>query len=421
MKRIKGDYYYYNQNLIKQENFNEIENNNELVKQLVSTHGIYSDTIYRGVIHVTNKCNLSCSYCYANKGNYGSENKVMSISTAMDIAEFINKYHINMNVVHFFGGEPLLNLDVIEYLCEKLTPRKFTLISNGTILNDKFIELILKHKIDLIISIDGPEALHNANRKFPTGQGSYELIMKNLKELKQKTGQPKSIEGTITPETLQQISLKELYLWILDNLNIQLVHYPIVSLSEYYVKKVDMKKITEQYIELIDLIFDRLTIDKPEKTILNYFIISILTDFVHKFDQKYICPAGNTTIAINHRGELYPCFMMNNKEKFKLGSIYDYSSKDFTDKRLNFIKKLKKSSIFEESIWYLPAYFNCAAAVYEENRSFKPNISDLKFFEIIFSEILSKLIDIKNEPQKYQNMISNIKYINTTYRHLYNE
>ncbi|MPN48827.1 hypothetical protein SDC9_196439 [bioreactor metagenome] len=88
-------------------------------------------------INISNACNLACKYCYANGGNYTKPNSLMSKKVAKDIVTFIKNNLNHIETIFFFGGEPLLNIDIIEYICSEFKDKKFKLITNGTLINDK--------------------------------------------------------------------------------------------------------------------------------------------------------------------------------------------------------------------------------------------------------------------------------------------
>ena len=129
-------------------------------------------------IHVSNICNLKCNYCYASYGNYGKKDTLMSFKIAERIVDYIKRTK-KIRYVTFFGGEPFMAMDVIEYICENLIQNniKFFAQTNGTLLNDRILEVIKKYHIKLTISLDGMKEINDYNRKFRSGQGTYDLIV----------------------------------------------------------------------------------------------------------------------------------------------------------------------------------------------------------------------------------------------------
>lgn len=136
-------------NLYFSESINCYEDDADDIYQLLFTGRRYvnlADNINSVRVNVSNTCNLRCKYCYANHGNYGTSDRLMSIEIADLVCKYIGKFIPNIKEVSFFGGEPLLNIDIIEYICERLYNRniKFSMVTNLSILNDKIISTISK-------------------------------------------------------------------------------------------------------------------------------------------------------------------------------------------------------------------------------------------------------------------------------------
>jgi len=303
-----------------------------------------------------------------------------------------------------------------------LPEKKYTLITNGTIYNEKIVNLINKYRIDFTISIDGPKDINDFNRVFSSGKGSHDIISRNIKQFQLSCNQPKSIEGAISNETLRRYKLKDIYSWFLDNYKIQILHFPHVSISGSYQERIDFKLLKDNYIELLDYLFEKFSDDNTSKVMINYELLSLISDLVYKNKQDYACPAGNSTIAFSHDGEIYPCFMFNKKSEFLLGDVFNFEREEYEFKRRTFVESIYKKNIFKENNtrWYMPAYFYCSAAVYESEKSFYPSEEEIDFFEAIFETILNKIIEIQNDSVKYNNFKNNLKYLNSTYRQLNN-
>lgn len=129
-------------------------------------------------IHVSNTCNLRCRYCYAHGGNYGQPNTLMDRETAERIVYFINRSEMmeKIRYITFFGGEPLMNPDIIEYICSNIQNKdiKFLMQSNGTLMNERIISILKEYDIGLTISLDGPLEINDINRVDTLGNGTYE-------------------------------------------------------------------------------------------------------------------------------------------------------------------------------------------------------------------------------------------------------
>ena len=142
-------------------------------------------------LNVSHDCNLRCIYCFGHGGSYGGTRELMSIDTAKKSIDYWFKYlnkNIPMTTVTFFGGEPLMNLEVIKFsinyvnkLLEEYDIRvQYIITTNGTIFNDEIIELFMKNDVQFAISIDGGQAIQDRNRPYASGKGSFEIIKKNV-------------------------------------------------------------------------------------------------------------------------------------------------------------------------------------------------------------------------------------------------
>ncbi|OOM11319.1 radical SAM protein [Clostridium saccharobutylicum] len=151
-------------------------------------------------LQVTQKCNLRCSYCayskFDNLGQRNHSNKEMTIETAKKAVDFLleHSYDGEKAVISFYGGEPLLKFnlikEIVSYAKENFVGKElsFSLTTNATLLNEEIMEYSINNNIDIMISIDGPEEIHDLNRKFADGTGSLAKILDNLQKLKSKYG-----------------------------------------------------------------------------------------------------------------------------------------------------------------------------------------------------------------------------------------
>jgi uncharacterized protein len=147
------------------------------------------------ILQVTQNCNLRCSYCFYGQGNYDNRthsSKRMSFETAKKGIDYILNHSSNLENVYisFYGGEPLLEIDLIkkciEYAEEKVEGKKITysMTTNGTLFNREVVELFDKYDFQIVISLDGTKEMHDLNRKFVNGKGSFDMIMDNIKDIK---------------------------------------------------------------------------------------------------------------------------------------------------------------------------------------------------------------------------------------------
>lgn len=270
------------------------------------------------VINVTNNCNLRCKYCYANYGKFNNLNfktKNIDRNTILSMFQYLqNKRIKKVNNVMFFGGEPLLAIEEIEFICQtfqecypKGSRPHFSFVTNLTILNRKIINIIDRYNISLTISIDGPEYIHDSQRVTELGKGTFEIIKNNYKVIRNHV---KSIEATYTINHINnKISVFELRNWLSKEFELNISNIDVVPVTDYKSLEVDRMKYQN---ELHD---SRANMEDS----------FILAAFDKTMQSELFCNAGKNRICITIEGDIYPCQMYVNYSKAKLGSVIDDS------------------------------------------------------------------------------------------------
>ena len=162
-------------------------NNNKFVDHKPNTSRFVLDRL---VLNVSNVCNLNCCYCYAKGGSYGEDESFMEENVAIRTVDYFYNRYNDINSIQFFGGEPLLNPEIIQTVCEHILDKYnknkiqklpvFAVVTNGTIMSSKILEILSDYKIQITVSIDGPQFIHDPLR----GQGTYDKIIENIEYLK---------------------------------------------------------------------------------------------------------------------------------------------------------------------------------------------------------------------------------------------
>lgn len=274
----------------------------------------YSDQIECLKIHVSNSCNLRCSYCYANKGNYGNESELMSVNTAENVINFINEHVKNypLKYITFFGGEPLLAVDIIEMVCEAFLDKGilFLMQTNGTVLNEKILNVINKYNIMITVSLDGPREINDFNRVDILGNGTYDKIIDNMRLLSSNV---KAIQSTISDEFIEQYSKDTIYSYLFKKTGISFlkVEYELNSINR--LKEDDIEKEVEEFFKYI--IDEKFIVDGNGYRILKFF-------FSTK-NSKYLCPAGTNFLTIDVNGNVFPCQLFINNNEYFMGNVED--------------------------------------------------------------------------------------------------
>lgn len=171
----------YNAGLLKSKKFSD----NNTKKQNSKSQNRKCKRLF---LHVSHDCNLRCPYCYASGGNYGQKKQMMDLSTAVDSIKYVlhNEPSLQEISIDFFGGEPLLNYEVIERFIEIIEDKypminfKYGIVTNGTIMNERISKFIKKNKFHVMITIDGPKEYHDLQRIYANGAGSFDILKRNL-------------------------------------------------------------------------------------------------------------------------------------------------------------------------------------------------------------------------------------------------
>lgn len=296
----------------------------------------------RLVINVSNDCNLNCKYCYANGGTYNSQGNMMSADVAKKTIDLFLSEFDRVNVIQLFGGEPLLNIPIIEvvlntikemYQCGRINYNpSIGIVTNGTIMNDKVIDLVKDNNINVTVSLDGPDIVNDIMRVYKNGKGTYKKIETNIKKLKEYAGQPTTIEVTYNKHHIDNnISIVDIIEYFNNAFSDVSLH--IVPVSGTKEKNYTLEN-REAFIDSVKDIFEAKEFGK-----INYSLVQRIIEALKiKKQTKYMCTAGIGTLSISTQGDIYPCFMFTDEEGFSFGNIFD---KDI-------LKSIMKTKIFKE-------------------------------------------------------------------------
>lgn len=319
--------------------FEQIYNNTENVEKNQKYFDIYNlffndenivshfkFNIYQVKICVSNICNLSCKHCNINKNNYDFENSVMSRSIAKKICNFIIGSLYNITNIIFYGGEPLLAIDAIEEICDRLSSLNinFTINTNLTVLNDKIIKVINKYNIDVVAKIDGPKEVHDKDRLYKeNGLGSYDTICKNAILLKNNTNALNTIVAKYTSDTAKKYTMKEISEFLYNKFKVK--NISIGNVDNSYINFSNMYSLKQEVENLFDNIINGKYVD------LSYNSIPFTT-FFSKCHANNFCTSGITSILIMPNGDMWPCKAFVGNKEFYMGTL----NCDYND--LNLIK-----------------------------------------------------------------------------------
>ncbi len=279
-------------------------------------------------LHIAHDCNLACRYCFAGEGEYKGDRSLMSFEVGKKALDFLveNSGSRRNLEVDFFGGEPLLNFDVVKQLVaygrelekERDKHFRFTLTTNGVLLNDDVIDFANREMDNIVLSIDGRKEVHDRMRPFKNGEGSYDYIIDKFKKVAESRKQSKYyVRGTFTRENLDFV--KDV-LSLADQGFEQISVEPVVAGPEepYAIREEDIPIICQGYDELAREMLKR----EKEGRGFNFFHYMIdLSGGPCVYKRLSGCGSGTEYLAVTPWGDFYPCHQFVGEEQFCLGNV----------------------------------------------------------------------------------------------------
>jgi len=330
-------------------------------------------------LHIAHDCNLACRYCFAEEGEYHGRRAMMSYEVGKQALDFLiaNSGNRKNLEVDFFGGEPLMNWKVVKDLVaygrsqEKIHNKhfRFTLTTNGVLLNDEIMEFANKEMDNVVLSIDGRREVHDFMRPFRKGAGSYDLVVPKFQKFADSRGQKKYYaRGTFTRHNLD-FSKDVLHLADLGFEQISVEPVVADEKEEYALQWEDVPKICEEYDKLAKEIIKR----EKEGRGFNFFHFMIdLTGGPCVYKRLSGCGSGTEYLAVTPWGDLYPCHQFVGEEKFLMGNVWDGVQKpEIRDafKECNVYAKEKCRECF--------ARFYCSGGCAANSYNFHGSINDV--------------------------------------------
>ena len=279
-------------------------------------------------LHIAHDCNLACRYCFAEEGEYHGRRALMSFEVGKKALDFLvanSGNRVNLEV-DFFGGEPLMNWDVVKQLVEygrsleKPNNKKFrfTLTTNGILLNDEILEFVNKEMGNIVLSIDGRKEINDKMRPFRGGQGSYDIIVPKFQKVAESRDQMNYyVRGTFTHNNLD-FSKDVLHLADLGFKQISVEPVVAQPTDDYAIREEDLPILKEEYDKLAVEMIKR----KKEGKAFNFFHFMIdLQGGPCVAKRLSGCGSGTEYLAVTPWGDLYPCHQFVGNEKFLMGNV----------------------------------------------------------------------------------------------------
>ena len=321
----------------------EVEEACDECQELKKEGMLFTEDVYRNAIdhfkdrptvvkalclHIAHDCNLACRYCFAEEGEYHGKRALMSLEVGKKALDFLiaNSGSRRNLEVDFFGGEPLMNWQVVRELVaygreqEKKFDKnfRFTLTTNGVLLNDEVMEFCNREMGNVVLSIDGRKEVHDRMRPFRKGAGSYDLIVPKFQKFAESRHQDKYyVRGTFTHYNLD-FAADVLHLADLGFQQISIEPVVAPPTEDYAIRKEDLPVIMEQY----DLLAKEMIRRHREGRGFNFFHFMVdLTGGPCVYKRLSGCGSGTESLAVTPWGDFYPCHQFVGEEPFCLGNV----------------------------------------------------------------------------------------------------
>lgn len=280
-------------------------------------------------LHIAHDCNLACKYCFADEGEYrGHKRELMSLEVGKKAIDFlIEQSDGRKNLeIDFFGGEPLLNFEVVKDLVnyarslESIHNKRFrfTITTNGVLLNEDMYDFLNKEMSNVVLSIDGRKEIHDAMRPFRNGRGSYDYIINRYKEfIKSRNSKDYYVRGTFTANNLDFFN---------DFISMKNEGFDRISIEPAVSFDGEDFSLTKEHIDIIFDEYDKLArylAENDDKNLLFFHFMLDLSGGPCLSKRLSGCGSGTEYLAVTPTGELYPCHQFVGNSEYLIGNVYD--------------------------------------------------------------------------------------------------
>lgn len=312
-----------------EEDFAELERQGLLFKEEDRVYPPKSGEVKALCLHICHDCNLRCRYCFADEGAYHARREFMSFETAKAAIDFLIANSGNRKVLEtdFFGGEPLMNFDVVKktvlYAKEEAAKRGkkflFTLTTNGLLLTGEIADFLNREMENVVLSLDGRKEVHDAVRRTANGKGSFDLVIQNLKNFVKIRGDKHYyVRGTFTAKNLD---FGNDVLFLADSGFDSISMEPVVTdIPDLEITKDMLPAICAEYDRLCDEFLAR----EAEGKGFNFFHFNVDLEGGPCLSKRVsACGAGNEYFSVVPNGDIYPCHQFAGDKDFRMGSVFE--------------------------------------------------------------------------------------------------
>ena len=270
------------------------------------------------IIHLTENCNLNCSYCYKSK-----KKKDISFENIKNLINYEISKKSKYSIIYFYGGEPLLQKDMIKNTIEYINTKKsktkfyFGITTNGTLLENEFLQYMKKNNfINIAYSIDGMENTQNLNRKNINGEGTFNIVQKNAKMVLKSFNEAIAMT-VVTKNNLSNLSNNVRYL--IDDIGFKCVNL-LFDYSQEWTDE-DLTEIKKQYTQVAEFYADKILQEYDiEIPVIDNKIRTYISD---EYSCNNECKFGMDNISVGTDGNFYPCVQFVNQQNFIIGNCMD--------------------------------------------------------------------------------------------------
>jgi len=366
------------------------------------------------IIVPTLRCNHSCVYCYANRVPESAEGYDMTVETATKVVDFIFQSPASTITIEFTGGEPLLNFSIVKYIVEyseKLNKKfkksvLYALVTNGVLLDRNMIEFFIDHNVGLCISLDGPKDVHDNNRKYLDGSGTYDDVIKSIRLLHDAFKEKKIRQNFNLIPTISRYSLLH---WkeIVDEyvkLDFRILRFKFVNyfgFAERFWKEIGYTP--QEYLPVWEKAFDYcLELTRKGKPVIEQMGLYVTRKIIEMRDIGFCelqvpCGAARGQIVYNYDGGIYPCDESRTFPELKIGSVYDNSYEEVLSGPIvtAFLNMSSNLSLKCDSCAYYSFCGLCPLQAYSERKNIRPHVpGDMKgeIHRGMIDHILGKIV-----------------------------
>ncbi|MBO6126906.1 MAG: thioether cross-link-forming SCIFF peptide maturase [Clostridia bacterium] len=307
----------------------KLEKNSQLFAKDININNIKIESPIKAMcLNVAHDCQLRCKYCFASQGDFGGQRMLMSDKTAKNAIDFLilNSGKRKNLEIDFFGGEPMMNFEVIKKTIEyaKINAKifdknfRFTITTNGLGLDDEKIDFLNQEMSNIVMSLDGRKNINDSMRITANGLGCYDIIVNNFKKIVKKRGKKDYyIRGTFTKKNLD-FTQDVIALYNLGFKKISLEPAVIDENTDYALNFEDIEKIKHEYDKLASWVINTKKID-PDFVFFHFNINLENSPCLTKKIKG--CGCGNDYIAVTPNGDIFPCHQFVGKNEFLMGNV----------------------------------------------------------------------------------------------------